>query len=340
MLRRTLLLGAGTFAASSLACGRPALAQRAKIRIALNPAIYSYLPFFLAIDKGYFKDEDLDIALSTYAGSVVTQLPLAVRGEIDILPTVASPALFNQVSEGFDLRIIASMVEAHQGWSDGTWIMVRKDLADQIKTLADMKGHRVDGIADGSPSSFVLNQALAKAGLKRSDVVYSNRLPAPPDWIAGLKNKAVDVLPAAEPMATQIVVNDFGVRLASTKDIVPWFQESFLVSSAKYIANNRPAVVRFLKGYLRAAKEITEAGPTWKSEYLQTIARWSKIPEDVIRQIPGPSYYGQLGAINVDALARVQDYFAEIGQVRRKVDVSLIIDESAIDDARSRLDAR
>ena len=52
-----------------------------------------------------------------------------------------------------------------------------------------------------------------QAGSKRSDVRYSNRLMAPGEWLAGLRNKAVDALEAVEPVATQIVDQGFGVAL-------------------------------------------------------------------------------------------------------------------------------
>ena len=192
--------------------------------------------------------------------------------------------------------------------------------------MADLRGRAVDGGAEGSPISFVLNQALIQAGLKRSDVRYSNRLIAPPDWLAGLRNKAVDALPAVEPVATQIVDQGFGVALTSTQRVVPWFQESFFAASAHYLAGNRAAALGFLEAYLRAAKEIDAAGGKWTPEFLQTVSHWSQIPEDVVATVPGPVYYGQFGTINLQSLSRQEEYWLSIGQVKDKVDPALIVD--------------
>jgi NitT/TauT family transport system substrate-binding protein len=310
--------------------------EKTTIRISLNPVVYTYLPLFIATDKGYFASENLDVVITRYNGSSVSQMPLAARGDLDIVPMVGGPALFNQVGEGFDLKIIASMVETHKGWHDGTWIVVRKDLYDsgEVRKFADLKGRPVDGGPDGSPANFVFNQALQQAGLTRANVVYSSRLASPPDWLAGLRNKSVDALAGIEPIVTQIVAQNVGIRLLSTQDVIPWFQESFFIASEKYLKSNRSAATRFLNAYLRAAKEINEAGGKWTPEFIAIVARWSQLPEAAISQIPGPAYYGQFGAINTDSLSRQQDYFASINQVKQKIDPATIVDASIINDAR------
>jgi NitT/TauT family transport system substrate-binding protein len=124
-----------------------------KVRISFNPQIYSYLPLFLAIDKGYFKDQDLDIQISTYGGSALSQIPMLARGDQDIAGMVTGPGFFNQKSEGFGIKLIASLAQAQAGWHDTNWLLVRKDIWDSgtIKNFADMKGHVVEGGPTGSP---------------------------------------------------------------------------------------------------------------------------------------------------------------------------------------------
>jgi len=307
------------------------------IRIALNPVVYTYLPVFLAADKGYFAEQGLDVVIQKYNGSSVGQMPSVARGDIDIAPMVVGPAMFNQKTEGFDLKIVASMVESHAGWNDGTWIVVRKDLWDSgaIHTLAELKGHALDGGPDGSPLNFVTNMGLAKAGLTRADVKYSSKLTSPPDWIAALRNKAVDAIGTIEPFATIIEDQGLGKKLASDQDIVPWFQESYFVASAAYIDKHRDAATRFFKAYLKAAQEINAAGPKWTPEYLKELAKWTQLPEAEIAKVPGPPYYGQFGTINADSIARQEDYWVSIGVVKQKVDTNSLIDPSVITAARA-----
>src|SRR6185436_10832290 len=95
-----------------------------------NPVIYSNLPMLVAIEKGYFPAEGIDLKVQRYTGSSVTMMPMLARGDIDITLMAAGPALFNQRAEGFDTKIISSIGQPAPGWHDTSWIIVRKDLYD------------------------------------------------------------------------------------------------------------------------------------------------------------------------------------------------------------------
>src|SRR5262245_57663392 len=96
-----------------------------KVRISFNPQIYSWLPMMLAIDKGYDKEQRLDVEAITYGGSALTQIPLLARGDQDIAGMVTGPGFFNQYAEGFGVKLIASNAHAQKGWHDTMWMMVR-----------------------------------------------------------------------------------------------------------------------------------------------------------------------------------------------------------------------
>jgi NitT/TauT family transport system substrate-binding protein len=337
---RRRVAGWAAMALIAAALGHQALAAdnaaKAIVRFSLNPVTLGNLPIFLAVDKGYFAAQNIDLRLTKYGGSSVTQMPLAARGDLDITMMVAGPALFNQQREGFDLKIIASMQQTRSGWSDGEWIVVRKDLWDSgaIRRLADFKGRRVDGGPDGSPVSLVMNLALAKAGLTRADMIYSKKLASPADWIAVFRNKAVDVIAVPEPVASLVESQGLGHKFMSDQDVAPWFQVSYLIASEKYIQDHRATVTAFIEAYLKAAQDITASGQKWTPALLHEVTKWSQLKEADIAGIPGPSYYGQLGAINRVSLTRQQDYLAAIAQVKTKLDIDSLIDDGPLLAAR------
>ena len=309
------------------------------VRFSVNPVAYPNLPIFLAIDKGYFAAEGIELQVTKYSGSSVTQMPLAARGDLDITVMVGGPALFNQQSEGFDIKIIASMAESKAGWNDGEWVMVREDLWDSgaIRRLSDLKGRKVDGGPDGSPVSFLLNQALAKVGLGRGDVIYSKKLATPPDWIAAFRNQAADALAVVEPIATLLQSQGLAHKLVSDQDVIPWFQATYFIASQKYVQDNPAVIAAFLRGYLKAAAEVTAGNGKWTPDLLAEVVKWSKFPEADIAEIPGPTYVGQLGAINLMSLERQQDYLVQIGEVRKKIDVTSLVDPGPLHAARRQM---
>jgi NitT/TauT family transport system substrate-binding protein len=335
----SLLLGLAA-ALALLACPTKVDAQaNTPVRTSVNPLVYANLPIFIAVDKGYFAAEKLDVDIKKFNGSSTTQMPLIARGDLDIGPMVGGPALFNQQSQGFDIKIIASLDETHEGWNDATWVIVRKDVWDAgtIRTIRDLKGHAIDGGPEGSPINFLAKQTLLKAGLTLADVTYSARLTTPPDWLIAFRNKTVEALTAVEPIATQIELQGLGVKLASAETVMPWFQEAFLVASPAFLQKSRPAAVGFLKAVLRACRDITDAGPRWTPELVQIQARWAQMAPEEIAKIKSPAYCGELGTIKEDSLARQQDFWVSTGTVQNKVAIAGIIDASPLSEARAAL---
>jgi NitT/TauT family transport system substrate-binding protein len=334
-VRLTALVSALFFVTAGMAAAQ----DRAKIRISLNPLVYSYIPLYIAIEKGYIDQEGIELVVSKYNGSSTTQMPLLARGDLDISPVVGGPALFNQYNEGFGIKLMATNAETHAGWSDGTWVLVRKDLWDSgaIRTLKDLKGRAVDAGPEGSPINFLTNQALKAGGLTRTDVKYSGRLGTPPDWLAALRNNAVDVLGAVEPVATQIVEQGYGVRLTSAQQVMPWWQESYWGASKKFLDENRSTAIRFVKAMLRGAQEVDRGGPQWTADELRVLNKWSNLPEEELRKIPTPPYVGQFGAFRYESLSNQQDYWLEHNQIKAKVPVPALIDEAIVTEARRQL---
>jgi len=307
-----------------------------QVRLAINPLVYAHLPLMVAADKRYFAAEGVDAVIGKYPGSSNTQLPLVARGDLDLAPMVAGPALFNQQSQGFNVKVVAFETTSKRGWNESAWLLVRKDVWDSgaIRSIEDLKGHSVDGGPVGTPVNVLLRQVLAKAHLSLTDVKFSQRLVAPPDWLAALRNKAVDALTAVEPIASEIVRQGYGVKLVSPIDVAAWSPTATMVANPEFLQKNHDTVVHFLKAVLRADQDITRGGPHWTPELIGILAHWSKMTTDQITTIPSPSYYGDYGKIDPKLLDEQQKFWVDLGQVKQPVDIATLIDASAIDQAR------
>ena len=329
-----------TAAVAALALG-PALAAQAqdKMKVSFNPQIYSWLPFFLAIDKGYFKAEKLDVEAITYGGSALSQIPMLARGDQDVAGMVTGPGFFNQYSQGFGIKLIASNAQGKDGWNDTSWLMVRKDLWDtgKIKTFADMKGYKVEGGPKGSPVYLTTTEAMKQGGLTMKDVEFTERLRAVTDALPIFKNKAADFLSIVEPIVTRLEVDGLAVRWKASYEVMPWFQESYLAANPKYLEANRDAVKRFLRAYMKACQDITAGNGKWTDETLNATVKWSKFPKAVIEKIKGPQHCGQYGRIDTASIERQQDTWIAAGMVKEKTPLSKMVDTSIIDEVRKEM---
>jgi hypothetical protein len=52
-------------------------------------------------------------------------VPFLARGDIDVAPQVMVPAFFNQYTQGFSIKVVATLDETHKGWNDTVYFMVR-----------------------------------------------------------------------------------------------------------------------------------------------------------------------------------------------------------------------
>ncbi|MGE5147759.1 MAG: ABC transporter substrate-binding protein [Candidatus Eiseniibacteriota bacterium] len=316
-----------------------AQAEADKVRISFNPLIYSYLPLFLAVDKGYFKEQNIDVDVVTYGGSALSQIPMLARGDQDIAGMVTGPGFFNQKAEGFGVKLIASLAQAKKGWHDTMWMMVRKDVWDtgKIKTYADMKGHVIEGGPKGSPVYLTSTQAMVQGGLTTKDVTFTERLRAVSDALPIFRNKAADIITMVEPICSRMVEEGIAVRWKPSYEVMPWFQESYLAANPKFLTEKRAVTKRFLLAYFKGLKEVTDGHGKWSPDMIASVVKWSKMPKNVIEGIPGPQNVSQMGLIDTNSIARQQEIWMKAGLVKEKTPIKELVDTSIVDEVRAEL---
>jgi NitT/TauT family transport system substrate-binding protein len=323
-------------AVSTLVSVGPSSAQTTLVplRVSINPHFITYVPFFIAVDKGYFRDAGIDLQLSKYQTSANSQLPMLARGDLDVSVVVPGPALFNQYEQGFDAHVIASVDEAHTGYLDGSVLMVRKDLVGKIKKPADMVGRNVDGAFAGSPIALLTLEALAAGGLTTDDVKFTTKESAVPDQLAALRNGAVDVQGTTEPTATAIQQQGYATKWLSYHDIMPGYQEAYFGVSAQYAKEHPDAVVKFLRAYLRGVADVNKLNGKLTPDLIATISKWTEIQPDVIKAMGLIPYYGQNGAVNSAELEKIQKFWVGLGLVKNPVPITKVVDTKYLAAAR------
>ncbi len=312
-------------------------AQADVVRVALSLTTYSNLPLFLAADKGYFRDAGLDVQLSGFGGSSTAQIPRLARGDTDMLALALGPAFFNQFSGGFNIKLLATLEAERTGWNNTSWLSVRQDLWDSktIRQPKDLRGKVVDGAAEGSPLDLLALTAIQQGGLTTSDVHYSQKFRDPPNWLTAFRNKAVDVQGLPEPIATQMEIQKIAHKWIGLSNVAPWFNEEFIAASPSFARDHHDAVVRFLRAYLRAVRDVQHSNGKWTPEMVTSLAKWTSLPESTIRQIPGPAFPGD-GSINNASVAHQEDFWHDRGLVPAIVPPGAFIDSQSLTEAMTR----
>lgn len=290
---------------------------------------------FIADKKGYFRDEGIALATTTFASAAKMIVPLGT-GELDVGGGTVAAGLYNAVQRGINIKVVADKGSIAEGYEYST-LLVRKDLADsgRYKSLADLKGMTVATAAQGAGSESALNEALKKGGLKFSDVnvVYM----AFPEMLAALKNKGIDAGITNEPTVTRAIEEGFAVR-ASPTAIYPGQQTAVLLYSDEFI-KRRAVAQKFMNAYIRALRDYNDvlkdgriAGPG-ADQVIATLTEYTKIKDPKVYAAMTPFAANPNGHVNKASLQNDYDFFKSRGLVSGHVTVDQVIDNSFADEA-------
>ena len=309
------------------------LAKPVKVRLALTGSQALTLPLWLAVDRGYFEQVGLDVEIQHYKGSTDALLPSLATGRLDIAPATPSPALYNQLAEKFDIRVIASLGEGKEDRIQSAWLTVLKDQAGFITKLSDLKGKRVEGAREGSPPAMLVSMALEAGGLTANDVKLTYHVQQPPEMVAIARARGADVIGMSEPLATQAKKLGLVTKWKGAAELMPWFQAGLLASSPQFLKSNPEAASKFLAAYLVACREINATNGTWTPELKDLVRKnFDSAPDDVAAQ-GGVPYFNPDGTIKTKSLERVQHLYVSSKVLRAAVDVKRLTSTTALNGA-------
>ncbi len=218
------------------------------VRIGYQPSDH-HAALFVALAKHMFQKEGIKVETYEFkAGPPETQALAA--GKIDVAYIGCVPAI-TAYCKGVPIKIVAGV---NQG---GSAIVVRKDEADKIKSIKDLKGKKIAELMKGSIQDCIIRIALRKYGInpdKDVDLIEMSTFNA----VQALGAKQIDAFIEPEPGPSLAVYKDYGVRLMDTKDILPNHQCCVLVMTKSFIRNHPDLAKKILKIHIEATKWINE----------------------------------------------------------------------------------
>lgn len=290
---------------------------------------------FIADAKGYFKEQGITLELQTFQSAANMVAPLGT-GELDAGGGAPSAGLYNAIDRGVKMRIVADKGSLAPGHGYEA-VLVRKALAEKVKSAKDMKGLKVSIAARDIVPEYSLDAFLRTGGLTIKDVEVVPL--AFPDMAPAMANGAIDVAVPTEPTATRILDAGTAVLITRTDTIVPGEQTAVILFSEK-LAQQRDVAVRFMKAYLQGARFYTDAfekkDPARRKEAVEILAKATKLDASLIERIVLP-WIDPNGAVNAKSLDAAQQYFVAKGTQLKALDMSNVVDTSFADEAVKQL---
>jgi NitT/TauT family transport system substrate-binding protein len=280
------------------------------------------IPYAIAMAKGYFKDEGLNITgiISSQGGGTGIRNMLAggiAYGEVNPGAVVAA------IQQGVDLKIIADTVPT---LDDILWV-VKPD--SRIKSVNDLKGAKI-GYTNPKSTSEALNLMLLDAAkLKVSDVELV-RTGGFGEGLASVSAGLIDVMPVGGPV---YYTNQKNFRIiARGADVLPLLNNVVAITSAE-AAKTRGD---FLRAVLRARRKAAEFLYQNPDESAEIVSKAFKMdPAIAMQSIHDLVAIVNNGVRNISDgqihLKGLQDMLAlqkRIGAIEGDIDVTKFIDTS------------
>src|SRR5438094_740374 len=172
---------------------------------------------YIALARGYFRDEGLDVSLETF-DSGERAIPALVTGQVDVAGVGVSAGMFNAIARGLPLKVVGGMSYNEPGYSS-SGLLVRKDLIDsgRVRDYSDLRGLKIALTGQTSALRAEFARALTAGGLVESDVDVV-LLPSPDQPLA-LGSGAIDAGFTTEPFIARAVQTGVAVRWKGADDI-------------------------------------------------------------------------------------------------------------------------
>lgn len=215
------------------------------VTIAVSPLLGS-AAIYVAHEKGYFKDEGLDVGLQIHP-SGQSSLQAVFSGEAEFAPVAETPIAYAAV-ERKPLEIIATLAEIDRG----VLIVARKDRG--ISQAVDLKGKKI-GVAPGTAGDFFLHIYLTTSYIDPKEVSIVN-LP-PEEVVSALLAGDVDAVSTWSPQ-TIALQNKLGSN-AVVLDYPGLYTMTWsLVVTRDLARRDADAIVRVLRALVRANRFMAD----------------------------------------------------------------------------------
>src|SRR6266508_748808 len=278
------------------------------------------MPFGVALVKGYFKEEGLNITgLITSAGGGTSLRNMLAGGGVpygEVNPGVVIAA----IQAGADLKIISDNVLTV---AEFVWA-VKPD--SPIKSIKDFKGKKIGYTNPRSTSQALAILLLQAAGFKPDDAELV-KTGGFGEGVAALDLGLIDVAPMAEPVWSKYKSKYRAVAVAS--DLLPPLDNVVGVSTAAAMASKGD----FIRAVIRARRKAVELMHANPDEAGDIVAKHYNLDKEVARsavrnltasRTQGIPYWGS-GQIHLDGMKRMVEVQKMVGAISGEIDLAKII---------------
>ena len=270
----------------------------------------SNLAFFVAMEKGFFKDLGLEVKPEKII-SANDAANAVVNGSIVGNATVPLNVILNiEENQPGLMKIFMVKATSKDRWSD--YLLVKK--GSKINSIAQLKGKKVGGYPGSAQQTLI--KLILKQYMENKDIIT---VEMPPNTqLQGLDSGQIDALLTYDDLAITALQNNIGQVLVENpicKYVVDPFYGFPYVLSTKFVKENPKIASKVIDAMYKAADYIK----TNEKESRQIMAKWVGTKPEIADKV---NLWAQVKGEDVDksAMQKLADIFYKKRITKKKID--------------------
>lgn len=241
-------------------------------------------PIFTAVEKGFFRDEGLDVSLVKCEWANYKDV-LALGG-FDITHHLVMYFL-KPIEQGLDVKFTGGI---HRGC-----LRVQAGVNSRIQTVRDLRGKRIGVPGMGTPPFIFANRVLGANGIDAGREITWRVFPAGELGLA-LEKGEIDAVADSEPIGSLLLAEGKVKNVADQAKDAPYKDEycCAVIASGKFVSTQPKSAAAATRALLKAAKWV-EANPaaaarlSVEKKYLASSPELNTVAISHLRYVPSVS---------------------------------------------------
>jgi len=295
----------------------------------------SHAASFVALERGYFKDEGLDVELKFFQAAQPMAVAIASR-DADYAVTAISGGLVSLADKGA-AKVIGGALSEEKG-IDGQKILASNAAFDAgLTNPAALDGKSFAITQAGSSFHYMGSKIAAREGVDPS----FKPLQKVGAIIGALKSGQVDAWSIVPHIAKALAGGGAVKVIGDVADYLPGYQVTTVFTSAENAANERAKTEAFLRAFSKGAADFNAAlvdktaGEEAAEEMVRLIHKYVYADRPYEKAAPsirnGAMRINTGAALNMGSVQDQLDWFKAEGLVKDSVTIDTLVDPSYVE---------
>ncbi|MGX9147868.1 ABC transporter substrate-binding protein [Mesorhizobium sp. 128a] len=251
--RRQAIVGLGTAGALTF-LGRPAFAAK-KVKLGVM-RLASQAPSYIAWERGYYKDEGLDVELDFFKAAKPMAMAIA-SGDVDYAVTAMSVGLVS-LAQTDAIKVIGGALSEEKGLVGAVIVASEKAYRAGLITPRALSGTTFGVTKVGSSFHYMCHTIAEANGIPMSEITL-RRLQKVGAIISALETGQIDAGAIQGSIADKLLAGGNAMQIGLVSDYAPNYQVTTVFTSTKNAANEREQTAAFIRAHSTAVDDYNAA---------------------------------------------------------------------------------